>query len=516
MSIQNELNQIKSAVYGADIRDAIHDSIKKTYDDASANGNANMEVEMARGTEPTLNDRLGKMDDKDAEVTAQLAQKAKKFWVNVMEHGVKGDGTDETQKILEAYSICAPGGTLYFPTPPVKYRMTQTFIIDKPIKIKGSKSLYEFEQGQERANILEFGNIVKTGIRNDVYNVNIEDITILMTSITSDTIAGIHLNGLTGGQSRHNTIKNVEIVFGHIYGVGVKGHGVLVTYLDNVHTWQGEYGFYFDGLLNTSINFTNTWARNQTKSGYYLERALYCSFTNTTSDSLNSPEHGYMFKNSSGISFHGGAAEHVTKSYLSFDNTKEVTVTGFIGVFGNKDGTGTSLSSFAQLINGSKHINFMGCRDYDSDTLNTNCIYVDSTSYVPIMSNCEFITGINNNGTVILPLDPTLQYTEFNIGVGKFIDNPKGSQVTLYDGRTALGTREKRLGVMNNGLTDWTGYINGDGSFFIGSIDVLPTPSATHRGRLRRRIAQGTNGDELYLCVLNADGSYSWKKVDLI
>lgn len=78
MSIQEELNQIKSAVYGADVRSAIHDSIKKAYDDASANGNANMEVEMARGTESTLNDRLGKMDDKDAEVTAQLAQTAKK------------------------------------------------------------------------------------------------------------------------------------------------------------------------------------------------------------------------------------------------------------------------------------------------------------------------------------------------------------------------------------------------------------------------------------------------------
>lgn len=74
MSIQDELNQIKSAVYGVDVRDAIHDSIKKTYDDASANGNANMEVKMARGTELTLNDRLVKMDDKDKEVIAQLAQ----------------------------------------------------------------------------------------------------------------------------------------------------------------------------------------------------------------------------------------------------------------------------------------------------------------------------------------------------------------------------------------------------------------------------------------------------------
>ena len=82
MSIQDELNQIKNAVYGADVRDAIHDSIKKTYDDASANGNANMEVEMARGTEPTLSARL---DKEQQEVNAQLAQKADKSEVtNVM------------------------------------------------------------------------------------------------------------------------------------------------------------------------------------------------------------------------------------------------------------------------------------------------------------------------------------------------------------------------------------------------------------------------------------------------
>lgn len=74
MSIQDELNQIKNAVYGKDVRDAIHDSIKKTYDDASASGNANMEVEMARGTHPNLRSRLEEVDDKQQQHAAQLAQ----------------------------------------------------------------------------------------------------------------------------------------------------------------------------------------------------------------------------------------------------------------------------------------------------------------------------------------------------------------------------------------------------------------------------------------------------------
>lgn len=61
-NISNELNQIKNAIYGKDVRDAIHDGIKKTYDDAAQSGNANMEVSLARGNYQTLNDRLVNVD----------------------------------------------------------------------------------------------------------------------------------------------------------------------------------------------------------------------------------------------------------------------------------------------------------------------------------------------------------------------------------------------------------------------------------------------------------------------
>ena len=62
-SIQNELNNIKNAVYGKDVRDSIHDAIKICYDDASiVNNNANMEVKMARGVHKTLGDRLNEVD----------------------------------------------------------------------------------------------------------------------------------------------------------------------------------------------------------------------------------------------------------------------------------------------------------------------------------------------------------------------------------------------------------------------------------------------------------------------
>lgn len=81
MSIQNELdiiNNIWSPEYARDVRRAIIDAVEKTYDEASKNGNANMEVSRARGHFPTLNDRLQEVDDKQDETTSQLAQKVGK------------------------------------------------------------------------------------------------------------------------------------------------------------------------------------------------------------------------------------------------------------------------------------------------------------------------------------------------------------------------------------------------------------------------------------------------------
>ena len=74
MSITNKLNQIKNAIYGKEVRGAIHDAIKECYVDASVNhDNANMEVKMARGPHNTLNDRLDNVDEIQAQTNAQLS-----------------------------------------------------------------------------------------------------------------------------------------------------------------------------------------------------------------------------------------------------------------------------------------------------------------------------------------------------------------------------------------------------------------------------------------------------------
>ena len=94
MSIQEHLNKIRTAIKGSEVRESIAKGIETAYDDASEKDNANMEVKMARGTNPNLNTRLNKMGEMDIQnteriysnhnqVTAQLAQKASKQEVEV-------------------------------------------------------------------------------------------------------------------------------------------------------------------------------------------------------------------------------------------------------------------------------------------------------------------------------------------------------------------------------------------------------------------------------------------------
>lgn len=63
-NIANLINNIKTAIFGKDVRKSICDAIEQCYDDAIANGHTDMEVAKARGTYSDLNDRLNSADSR--------------------------------------------------------------------------------------------------------------------------------------------------------------------------------------------------------------------------------------------------------------------------------------------------------------------------------------------------------------------------------------------------------------------------------------------------------------------
>ena len=66
-SIIELIKNIRNARLGKDVRESIASAIEKTYEDASKDGNANMEVSEARGTFDTLNQRLNNSDNVKAD-----------------------------------------------------------------------------------------------------------------------------------------------------------------------------------------------------------------------------------------------------------------------------------------------------------------------------------------------------------------------------------------------------------------------------------------------------------------
>lgn len=104
MSIQSYLEKIITAIYGRDVRKAIHDAIKTTYDDASKDGNANMEVSMARGKYDTLNDRLEGFD-------YDISLKANQSFVDAQFASIVSGAPKGTFNSLAALKNAYPNGT---------------------------------------------------------------------------------------------------------------------------------------------------------------------------------------------------------------------------------------------------------------------------------------------------------------------------------------------------------------------------------------------------------------------
>ena len=122
-NITNYLNKIKTAVYGKEVRGAIHDAIKECYDDASVNhDNANMEVKMARGTYNTLNDRLDKSDEIQAQTNAQLSHI--RYYVTPEEF----EGTD-TEKVRQCIQKAIDDGMVAL--------LKNNYTIERPLEFDG-------------------------------------------------------------------------------------------------------------------------------------------------------------------------------------------------------------------------------------------------------------------------------------------------------------------------------------------------------------------------------------------
>lgn len=101
--IDKYLDIIKKGVFGRDVRKAIHDGIAQVYEDATFDGNTNMEVAKARGTFEQLPMRLDSMSD-------DLANKANQKWVDSQLKNIVSSSPGSVLENFETIQNTYPNG----------------------------------------------------------------------------------------------------------------------------------------------------------------------------------------------------------------------------------------------------------------------------------------------------------------------------------------------------------------------------------------------------------------------
>lgn len=184
-NITQLINNIRTAVFGKDVRESIASAIEQTYEDASEQGNANMEVVDARGTFDTLKKRLDNSDNTKSSVT-QLnnlqnqinVEKARIDELSTLEEG-STTGDAELIDIRTGFD-----GEIY--SSAGNSTRNQVLKVDKNVKsLFNRKQLYDKNQG-------EFLNGYYDASGNFISNANLYGLYIEVEPNTTYTIAGVY------------------------------------------------------------------------------------------------------------------------------------------------------------------------------------------------------------------------------------------------------------------------------------------------------------------------------------
>ena len=192
--IKKELNDIKNAVYGREVRSSIHDGIKKINDESEESKRKAEEAHeitqdlldetfdsslLEANFKQRLDDEIANLQPEWTEfkndVTSQLAENANKMdWVDVhRDFGVPNDGSDQTGLIRQAINYARDNNkTLYFPAGVYKGAFelysnmrvvgenpTLTKIILPPVFYKGISSVGAWGTEEEPLNNITVENI---------------------------------------------------------------------------------------------------------------------------------------------------------------------------------------------------------------------------------------------------------------------------------------------------------------------------------------------------------------------
>ena len=238
-SIAEFIKNIRNARLGKDVRESIASAIEQTYEDASKDGNANMEVAQARGIFDTLNQRLNNSDNLKADkielqnevssrqtadnnLQSQLEVEKSRIdnLANLPEGSTTGDA--ELQDIRVGYK-----GTTYN----TAGNAVRTQISDIYTKFNTALKFVDIPNAGTYSNLIS--NIVDNQI--SIINANFTDRPATNTGVlinsqySGNYIIQIFIENISNAIYTRIVNKNTHAVYRNWDNVGVTGKGVNLT-----------------------------------------------------------------------------------------------------------------------------------------------------------------------------------------------------------------------------------------------------------------------------------------------
>lgn len=296
---------------------------------------------------------------KYASYDAQLADNA----INVKNPpvpmvGAKGDddgngnGTDDTLTLQNLIDFAQQNGKrLYIPKS--IYKTT------KPLKVYGADNNAEFGSfiyGSSRGNSIikkytnnAFGNGANYDANAIIIIVNKSAISgDSLTDVSNITLSNIQLDGnnvtdygiymkFSTANCRFEDMKIKNTLIGGIYSIS---DNYLNRYERIRCDGGGQYGFYFDTGVNTSLVFSNCYVVGQTVAGFKI-RGIYCHLDTPAADSVTGVV--YDLTNFNGTVTSPGSECYMAKTTFKFGGNTNCTIINPYTYMNDTDNTATHI-----------------------------------------------------------------------------------------------------------------------------------------------------------------------------